>query len=402
MSKLRYLLQYGGILLYCGIVRYLYSNYNICCAYAEIYKRSRQHEKPQDTNATINGVLEQKAIHLDNENMILGYNIKYIMNPDEKCTVDQDDLSTFLLLILVHSSVGNRPQRDAIRNTWGKYLHKYADNHIVLVFLIGSSADQHQIDRIQREGKSFQDLIILDITDSYRNLSLKSVAGLQWTDQFCTGAMFVLKADDDVYVHLPILVKLLNRSAMKNQSSQNKSIVRSSLLRSNKSSRSLNHGLPSITNHGLVGAVITKSRVMRHGLWGLDYNIHPAEFYPDYCSGNLYLMNRTTVHRIVVAAQSTLSDDVDTPASYSGHSSYAKNGPTRIPLVPFEDVLVTGYLAQQVGISCHHHSGFPHWVVGASQRNINRLIRGQLLAVHNVYYENMYQVHNIISSHMKS
>ena len=392
MRKLRYLLLYGVLMLYCGI---------ICLKYSTSYHgiHTYLHNQSDAENATVDEIHKRQATVLDHENMLLGYKVKYIMNPDEKCTVDQDDLSTLLLLILVHSAVGNRPQRDAIRNTWGKYLHNYAGNHIVLVFLIGSSADQHQVDRIQREGKSFQDLIILDIMDSYRNLSLKSVAGLQWTDQFCTGAMFVLKADDDAYVHLPILVKLLNRNEMKNQLSQNNSIVRSALFSSNKSSHNLNHVLPSITNHGLVGAVNTKSRVMRHGLWGLDYNIHPAEFYPDYCSGNLYLMNRTTVHIILAAAQSTLSDDADTQASYSRHLRYAKNGPTRISLVPFEDVLVTGYLAQQVGISCHHHPGFPHWVVGASQRNINRLIRGQLLAVHNVYYENMYQVHKLVSSH---
>ena len=47
--------------------------------------------------------------------------------------------------------------------------------------------------------------------DTYKNLNLKTLAGLNWVSTYCSNARFTLKIDDDVVVNTPFLMNYLQR-----------------------------------------------------------------------------------------------------------------------------------------------------------------------------------------------
>ncbi len=83
-------------------------------------------------------------------------------------------------------------------------------------------------DAVLRESSEHGDMIISVMTDSYRNMTLKILAGMEWSqkyvyilfkgyfiyfnvefNRYCPSAKHVLKADDDVFVQLPRLAHFL-------------------------------------------------------------------------------------------------------------------------------------------------------------------------------------------------
>jgi len=51
--------------------------------------------------------------------------------------------------------------------------------------------------------------------DTYRNLTYKGVAALRWVDTYCSQATFVLKTDDDIFVNMFSLLRLLKKMTRK-------------------------------------------------------------------------------------------------------------------------------------------------------------------------------------------
>ena len=52
----------------------------------------------------------------------------------------------------------------------------------------------------------YNDVINIDVIDTYNNLSLKSIEMLKWTSKHCAGAKYLLKVDDDTYVNTTALI----------------------------------------------------------------------------------------------------------------------------------------------------------------------------------------------------
>ena len=61
---------------------------------------------------------------------------------------------------------------------------------------------------------------------------------------------------------------------------------------------------------------------------------------------------------------------------------------------PLEDVYVTSMLAAKSGVQCRHDDTFPHWYIGPTGSNVQRMCARRLIAVHNVDYQRMYLVNS--------
>ena len=55
----------------------------------------------------------------------------------------------------------------------------------------------------------FSDIIQAKFVDSYANLTVKSIALIRWVVDYCSQAEFMLKADDDMYINVPLLIDVL-------------------------------------------------------------------------------------------------------------------------------------------------------------------------------------------------
>ncbi|NXF86474.1 B3GT5 galactosyltransferase, partial [Eubucco bourcierii] len=62
---------------------------------------------------------------------------------------------------------------------------------------------------LAEESAAHRDLLQQDFLDTYNNLTLKTLMGLEWLSRHCPDAAYVMKADTDVFLNLPYLVSRL-------------------------------------------------------------------------------------------------------------------------------------------------------------------------------------------------
>ncbi|XP_069841541.1 beta-1,3-galactosyltransferase 4 [Dendropsophus ebraccatus] len=126
----------------------------------------------------------------------------FLLSPASACS------SPPFLLILVTSAPSHRDRRDAIRQTWGSLSSATASASLTL-FMLAVPKSPEERAALMHEAVTHRDIIQTNFTDSYRNLTLKTITGLTWALDKCRGARYVLKTDDDVFVNTVFLTQFL-------------------------------------------------------------------------------------------------------------------------------------------------------------------------------------------------
>ncbi|XP_033884937.1 lactosylceramide 1,3-N-acetyl-beta-D-glucosaminyltransferase-like [Acipenser ruthenus] len=137
-------------------------------------------------------------------------NYQYLINHKDKC-----EKQNVLLVLFVKTSPENLERRQAIRSTWGneKYIRSELKANVKVVFALG--VHKYPLERevfqrhLEREDRQYGDLIQQDFTDAFHNLTLKLILQFKWAHMYCRHAKFVMSADDDIFIHVPNLVKYL-------------------------------------------------------------------------------------------------------------------------------------------------------------------------------------------------
>ncbi len=154
----------------------------------------------------------------DSSNDLGGELVKYeyLINHPDKCGYGQS-LDDVLLLLFVKSSPENFERRQAIRDTWGNESFVWSElgASVRIVFVFGVHADVAQRSRVQKglvqEDQLYGDLIQQNFLDTFHNLTAKLILQFHWCHNYCPQARFVMSADDDIFVHLPNLVRYLQQ-----------------------------------------------------------------------------------------------------------------------------------------------------------------------------------------------
>ena len=119
-------------------------------------------------------------------------------------------------VVYVHSSPGNKDKRKNLRNTWGNTnLFKY--KKFKIVFLVGMQTDASIQKDIEAEFREHGDIVQGNFIDHYRNLTLKGIMGLEWVSAYCNNAPYVIKADDDAFLNIFELRKLIDTAKNKDK-----------------------------------------------------------------------------------------------------------------------------------------------------------------------------------------
>ncbi|XP_017491953.1 PREDICTED: lactosylceramide 1,3-N-acetyl-beta-D-glucosaminyltransferase-like [Rhagoletis zephyria] len=148
--------------------------------------------------------------------------------------------------------------------------------------------------RLYEEARQFNDIIQFPFTDSYYNLTLKSLAVLRWTSLHCSRAKFILKLDNDCYVRVKPFIDQLK----------------------------------ALSTDALYGLNRRNDPVLRSGKWAIDQWYYPYTVYPAF-HPSAYLVPGTLALPLYEALLSSPQTDI-------------------IPALPFEDVYVTGILAERL------------------------------------------------------
>ncbi|XP_038657052.1 beta-1,3-galactosyltransferase 5-like [Scyliorhinus canicula] len=183
----------------------------------------------------------------------------FLMLPNSSCQTRPP-----FLVLLVTSSQDQLEARSAIRQTWGRVRTAHGQR-VVTYFLLGYSRE-HQ-EQLQKESSLHKDIIQKDFTDSYYNLTLKVLMGLDWVNRFCPSVSFVMKTDSDMFVNVDYLTELLLQ---------------------------INH-----TNI-FTGFVMRNFKPVRHksSKWYISEQEYPQEKYPPFCSGTGYVMSADVANRV--------------------------------------------------------------------------------------------------------
>ena len=119
-------------------------------------------------------------------------------------------------LILVKSKSDHIHRRTLIRMTWSKMAEEKYNSTVL--FIMGTTtttngARSNIIDEIRDHG----DIMILNFTDTYYNLTYKQIGSLQWAVKFCSQAEHVVSADDDIILSMGKLSVSTSRSISINE-----------------------------------------------------------------------------------------------------------------------------------------------------------------------------------------
>ena len=253
------------------------------------------------------------------------HDFKYIMNEPEICKTPP------VLIIVVCTAVQNVFPRTGVRLTWGstKILEPY---NSTLVFLVGQVKSKLLQEKLEDENRQHHDIVQADFIDSYKNLTLKSIALLHWVKTFCARSTYVLKADDDMYVSIPNLIEALRKMT------QPKFI--------------LGHVFPG-----------SKPRQNKHSKWYTPLKEFSEKFYPKYVSGTTYAVSTSAV--------------ADLYSTSLG-----------VKLFWLEDVYTTGMLARGAGVPRVHNPRFHYKTPPATGCTFKTAITG-----HRYHLTNMLKIH---------
>lgn len=197
---------------------------------------------------------------------------QYLINQPFKC-VGKDDI---LLLLFVKSSPENADRRLVIRETWGneEYIRANLNVNVKVMFALGVHPEEQERGEVQKlldtESGSYRDLIQQDFMDTFHNLTSKLILQFHWASEYCPKAKFVMSTDDDVFVHVPNMVRYLRRMEQK-----------------------------QVLNFW-VGHVHRGSPPVRRktNKYYVPFELYPWSAYPDYTSGAGYVVSRDVVFKI--------------------------------------------------------------------------------------------------------
>ncbi|XP_074075253.1 UDP-GlcNAc:betaGal beta-1,3-N-acetylglucosaminyltransferase 8 [Macrotis lagotis] len=217
------------------------------------------------------------------------------------------------LLLAVKSSAGRFGERQAIRETWGG-----PQPGVRLLFLLGSARGEPGPDLsalLRWESRRHGDLLLWDFLDVPFNRSLKDVLFLRWLARRCPRATFVLRAQDDSFVHVRALLRLLR-------------------------------ALPPAAARGLyLGHVFDRASPVRSpkGPYYVPESFYAGP-YPAYASGGGYVFAGQLAPWLLRAAE-------------------------RVVPFPIDDVY-SGLCFRALGLAPQHHPGFlTNWPSGGEPEN---------------------------------
>ncbi|XP_070830163.1 beta-1,3-galactosyltransferase 2-like [Chaetodon trifascialis] len=199
----------------------------------------------------------------------------YIINEADKCAESRP--APFLVL-LIATEARQVEARNAIRQTWGNESVAPALGFIRL-FLLGKNEGELGILQqrmLEAESRRYHDIIQQDFMDSYKNLTIKTLMGMNWVAIHCPQASYVMKTDSDMFVNTEHLIYKLLRPE-------------------------INPRKNYFTGSNMRGFAPNRNK---NSKWYMPPELYPSEKYPTFCSGTGYVFSGDLAGKIYQASLS--------------------------------------------------------------------------------------------------
>ncbi|XP_001365935.1 beta-1,3-galactosyltransferase 2-like [Monodelphis domestica] len=202
------------------------------------------------------------------------YPYPFLLNHPNKC---EGPKGTPFLLMLVMTQPQDVGVRQAIRETWG---NETSVPGVVIrrLFVLGLPPPLFTKELrilLEEEDMEHGDLLQVGFLDTYNNLTLKVLMGLEWMAQHCSTARYVLKVDGDVFLNPSFLVQ--------------------QLLQPNGPPR------PDF----ITGYIYRDTGPLRSPdyKWYMPPELYSQDKYPPYCGGPGYVLSVPLALRVLAVAQ---------------------------------------------------------------------------------------------------
>ncbi|XP_054159949.1 lactosylceramide 1,3-N-acetyl-beta-D-glucosaminyltransferase-like [Oppia nitens] len=197
-----------------------------------------------------------------------------------------------LLVVMVFTRVNAFSRRKTIRETWAQDMR--SDNRTRVYFAIAHDEKQEIQEKVILEDNEFNDIIQFGYNEDYFKCTIKSIGLLRWTAINCPFVKYMMKLDDDSFIISDNLMKYVETSY----------------------------------GNSIIGHLWTNVMVKRNPLskWYLSYEETPNSRFPDFIGGPSLI-----------------------PGCYC-LALYETTITQFMPALPFEDVLITGLVANHLNI----------------------------------------------------
>ena len=127
--------------------------------------------------------------------------------------------------------------------------------------------------KLQEEAHLYDDIVVFDFVDTYVNLTIKTIASLNWVFNSYKTDMY-LKLDDDVLLNVIDVHDTLLRH-LRNQT--------------------------EYLGNSILGYCISNVSVNRNTQkkWGVSREVYPPQTYPRYCCGLSYALTRSAISSLL-------------------------------------------------------------------------------------------------------
>ncbi|KAJ1174280.1 hypothetical protein NDU88_006102 [Pleurodeles waltl] len=215
----------------------------------------------ENTLSTNGSVYNEKGAGRPNK-----YHFKYVINEREKCK----GKSPFLIL-LIAAEPGQVEARQAIRQTWGNE-SLVPGLQMVRIFLLGVTMKlNHYLQRaIMEESRQHHDIVQQEYLDTYYNLTIKTLMGMNWVASYCPHIPYVMKTDSDMFVNTEYLIHKLLRPEQP-------------------------HRHNYFTGYLMRGYAPNRNKDSK---WYMPPDLYPSERYPVFCSGTGYVFSGDLADKI--------------------------------------------------------------------------------------------------------
>ena len=159
--------------------------------------------------------------------------------------------------------------------------------HISKVFVLGvpklSQNSEAIYEAVMLESFVYEDIVLFDMIDIYRNATFKTVNGINWALENCPGVDYIHKIDDDSLANIYGLTYYLSHFAPSNK------LYMGHISKQGRVIRKFEKGMPD-----------------NYKKWVINRNEYPPEFYPPYALGGPgYILSRDVAKQFVEEAWRT-------------------------------------------------------------------------------------------------
>ncbi|XP_065307032.1 beta-1,3-galactosyltransferase 5-like [Dermacentor albipictus] len=201
------------------------------------------------------------------------------------------------ILYFVHTAPKNTEKRRWLRKTIADPKIASVMNSAI-VFFVGETSQRDEHEAVLDEAIHEGDVVVLNFTDTYKNLTHKFLLGAKWVSDNCRldSAVTIVKLDDDVLVNVFALLSYLKSGVM---------------------------ALTGFHCKVVRGAMPFRTQKSK---WYVSEKDFPQKVYPPYCAGAAFIMQPTVLFAIYHASR-------------------------HVPFFWVDDVYVTGVVGEHANIT---------------------------------------------------